>query len=826
MITGLGLSMASNSIPHVFDQPGAAFVLLPVGIKFPPIEDGWQKPEKAHTFHEATAHRGNVGILAGNGYIGLDQDEPAAFTGLELPNSTTWETRPGRLGMWFKVSDNIAEALAGIGKKAEQAQLKLHKDGLPVGEVKLQRTYQVIPWSWKKLDDGSRVDYKMVDSSPPAAIALADLLQGLQSIGITFSSKLEQNAAKLESNAREARKKRAETDESKARRYAAAALKDEVLILAGTPEGSRNQQLNDSAFALGQLEAKGLLDEDKVISELTRAAENTGLDSEEIARTIRSGLDAGRQHPRKIPEREEPATETVKDCSLIELGTVFTKWLYIQEGYNLTSFFSGVIANFCDGSPDILGIIGPSGSTKTELIRSLGETQNQYVYPVSTITQHTLVSGHKDSRDLVPQLNGRILAIKDLTSILSSKEEVRSMIFADFRELTDEYIRKEFGNGIAKEYRDIHSSILFASTTAIERYYSMYSNLGQRMIFFRPQNDPKKARERARQNRDRQKEMRQELHDVTMRFIASMLKVKDTKGLPTTPDHIAEEMGELFDFLAIARTPIHHDYRTGDIDELPEPEFPTRISNTIGRLMEVHALIHGREEVNAEDMAFGCRIISDNIPSMRWKILRALTTDWQHTAKIAQVEDLTIGAVKYHIDELVALKLVQKLLKDEVNSSMDRRFDYYKLSEMSADAIEKYKTRVRAEGNSQDELNKLIEIKNISLSNPCLVSPGNEPEQPPSKPVLDGDGEPVSPPTIGPNPKAEDPGLAEFKKKIKARSDRRTCASCGQHFVNPLVVHGRGGYICESCRRSGPPTATTAAEGGDHQSQLGGEAAP
>lgn len=547
--------------------------------------------------------------------------------------------------------------------------------------------------------------------------------------------------------------------------------------------------------------------------ETIRHALKEGLINEETAKA--AGL-----------REEKQQIETVGNCSLIELGTVFTKWLYIQEAYNLTSFFSGVIANFCDGSPDILGIIGPSGSTKTELIRSLGETQNQYVYPVSTITQHTLVSGHKDSRDLVPQLNGRILAIKDLTSILSSKEEVRSMIFADFRELTDEYIRKEFGNGIAKEYRDIHSSIIFASTTAIERYYSMYSNLGQRMIFFRPQNDPKKARERARLNRDRQKEMRQELHDVTLRFIATMLKVKDTNGLPTTPDHIAEEMGELFDFLAIARTPIHHDYRTGDIDELPEPEFPTRISNTIGRLMEVHAMIHGREEVDNADMAFGCRIISDNIPSMRWKILRALTTEWQHTAKIAQVEDLTIGAVKYHIDELVALKLVEKLLKDEVNSSMDRRFDYYKLSEMAADAIEKYKTRVRAEGNSQDELNKLIEIKNISLSNPCVVSPGNEPEQPPSKHVLDGYGEPVSPPTIGPNPKAEDPGLVEFKKKIKARSDRRTCASCGKHFDTPLVVHGPGGsFICESCRRSGSPT-TTAAEAikGDHQTKLDGEA--
>ena len=130
-------------IPEVFNQPGAAFVLLPDGIKFPPIEKEWQR--KGHSFQEAAAHKGNVGIMAGNGYLGLDQDDPSAFEGLELPIACTWETRPGRLGLWFKASDEIPEALAGIGKKADQAQLKLFKNGKPCGEVKLERTYQVIP---------------------------------------------------------------------------------------------------------------------------------------------------------------------------------------------------------------------------------------------------------------------------------------------------------------------------------------------------------------------------------------------------------------------------------------------------------------------------------------------------------------------------------------------------------------------------------------------------------------------------------------------------------------------------------------------------------
>jgi hypothetical protein len=298
-------------IHTVFNQPGTGFVTLPAGSKFPPPYKEWQKPENARTFAQAQEHAakgGNVGALAGNGHIGLDKDDPAAFDGLELPITTTWETRTGRFGMRFEVSDDVATALAAYGKKAELAQLYLFKDGRKVGEVKLQRSYQTIPPSWKTLEDGTRADYKLLDSSPPATITLAKLLADLQAIGIIFNekpkaSRLEANAAKLEDRGKKAHQRRIETDETKTRRYAEAALRDEVLLMAGTPPGSRNEQLNKSAFALGQFVAAKMLSEEEVISKLSKAASNTGLDSDEIRTTIISGMEAGRQHPRKIPEQ-------------------------------------------------------------------------------------------------------------------------------------------------------------------------------------------------------------------------------------------------------------------------------------------------------------------------------------------------------------------------------------------------------------------------------------------------------------------------------------------------------------------------------------------
>jgi hypothetical protein len=173
-------------VPEIFNLPGATFTFMPKGIKNPPSIPavGWQLPENGHSYTEALEHDGNVGFRAGNGYIGLDLDDPAAFEGLSIPPTTTWQTRPGRYGKLF-TGTVPAEVMTLYGKPANHSQFYLFKDGLQVGEIKLERAYQVIPASWKILDPedgGMRVDYFMVDSIPPAPIALATLMADILSL--------------------------------------------------------------------------------------------------------------------------------------------------------------------------------------------------------------------------------------------------------------------------------------------------------------------------------------------------------------------------------------------------------------------------------------------------------------------------------------------------------------------------------------------------------------------------------------------------------------------------------------------------------------------
>ena len=80
--------------------------------------------------------------------------------------------------------------------------------------------------------------------------------------------------------------------------YAQAALDGEADKVRTAKEGTRNHQLNESAFSLGQLIATGDLNAGTVTGELIAAARAVGLADDELVGTIRSGLEAGMQHPR------------------------------------------------------------------------------------------------------------------------------------------------------------------------------------------------------------------------------------------------------------------------------------------------------------------------------------------------------------------------------------------------------------------------------------------------------------------------------------------------------------------------------------------------
>ncbi len=91
---------------------------------------------------------------------------------------------------------------------------------------------------------------------------------------------------------------------------AEAVLQDELARVADAPAGTRNDQLNRSAFALGQLAAA--LDQARVWSLLQAAALKAGLTRDEARRTIRSGWEAGLANPRTDARRTRSYEELLE----------------------------------------------------------------------------------------------------------------------------------------------------------------------------------------------------------------------------------------------------------------------------------------------------------------------------------------------------------------------------------------------------------------------------------------------------------------------------------------------------------------------------------
>jgi len=119
--------------------------------------------------------------------------------------------------------------------------------------------------------------------------------------------------------------------------YALAGLRNEAEILAKTAQGGRNEQLNTSAFKVGQLVATGTLNQNDAEVALYNACVSNGLVNDDgersVMATLESGLEAGMRQPRSIPERQlDVQREKQKSIEVKKPAT----WPYDVNGGRIT----------------------------------------------------------------------------------------------------------------------------------------------------------------------------------------------------------------------------------------------------------------------------------------------------------------------------------------------------------------------------------------------------------------------------------------------------------------------------------------------------------
>lgn len=191
----------------------------------------------------------------------------------ESPETFNVRTPSGGLHLWYTVEDSSQWCMDGRGRLGWQI------------DIRADRSYAVAPGT--RTRDGL---YAPLGSCRKPAHLPRWLANDLARAGLKRRAPMRRPLARLNL-----------PDFSAGRGYVATAVREELEAVA-TCRSGRNDQLNRSAFSLGQLVGAGLVGRDDVHQALTEAAQAAGIDPNEAKAqsTIRRGIDAGSRVPRRI----------------------------------------------------------------------------------------------------------------------------------------------------------------------------------------------------------------------------------------------------------------------------------------------------------------------------------------------------------------------------------------------------------------------------------------------------------------------------------------------------------------------------------------------
>ncbi len=318
---------------------------------------------------------------------------------------------------------------------------------------------------------------------------------------------------------------------------------------------------------------------------------------------------------------------------------------------------------FGGGDPPWMFVVAPPGSGKTTMA-IMGAADLPEVRQLGSFTASTFLSGFYGRQEpgLLEKLGpttqsdgvqttqgNAILLVKDFTTVLSMRRESRGEILGQLREIYDGEYRKDFGTGESKVWRG-RITILAAVTPVIDRYYSVFSVLGERFLqlrWHRPESF--EAGQRAIQQQGQEEVIRDEMRLAIQKIFAdSNLKI------PTMSEKAERRIASLAEVVAIARTHIfRNNYGGRDIEYVPEPEANTRISKSLASIAKGIAALNQRRQVSEQDLQDAFRVGLDCIPDNRRRLLLAIARgrDWQQLSVPRTVRDR-------EIQELEALELI------------------------------------------------------------------------------------------------------------------------------------------------------------------------
>ena len=332
----------------------------------------------------------------------------------------------------------------------------------------------------------------------------------------------------------------------------------------------------------------------------------------------------------QVPEvsiKEKSDIYTGKSISCTQVYDKYQKWLKLKNTEIIDVFYGSLIANRLQGDPIWLLLVGQSGCGKTEIIMSIKDVND--IYSIDTLTKNTLVSGAHgiggSDPSLIPQLDKKILAIKDFTTILDMHPNDRDEIFAQLRSAYDGEFNKPFGVGILRSYVS-KFGIIGGVTRAIELYTEGNTALGERFLRYHfPVSNTQKGRfevmHKALQNiTSNQKDtMHKELREIG----TSVLNF-NYENVPLMDENFTNKLVALADWTSMLRGAVIRDKYTKEITHKAFIELGTRLVTQLGKLSFGIGMFKGIDKLDMDVYDSVKEVARSSIPTKNEELVRRL----------------------------------------------------------------------------------------------------------------------------------------------------------------------------------------------------------
>jgi len=262
-------------------------------------------------------------------------------------------------------------------------------------------------------------------------------------------------------------------------------------------------------------------------------------------------------------------------------------------------------------------IIGVPSSGKTEAVE--GVKHESSVYFLDTLTDRSFITGFispdgSRPEDLLQELDGKCLVIKDLTPLFAGREEITKSILGDLVGIYDKSFARFTGTRGKVAYNSCFSFIACITPKAIQRHHRYIAEMGSRLLYYRlpslSSKDQKEGFELILKEKKRSKKV-----DRYQLLCSSYAHILLNCELPTTDELTAaqiEQIQTLAELLSRGRAII------SDVIQIEEP---FRIASQLKELAIDLAMVHVSETVNDHEMELASRVVLSTIPYNRASVL-------------------------------------------------------------------------------------------------------------------------------------------------------------------------------------------------------------